>query len=480
VRTLSEKDDLTSAELTRFEHSLDDLERVNAEVTLATSAARAALAGDSSIRGAAGADSAPGQWHQSDRRAAWESTSREPSQLVGNAMRGIELNCEMAERATGRRSDIAPSVRSTLERHPQAADCVIARSDPAYASAFAKLLHVGDPGRAAMSMTDEERLAFARVEAEHRAANEGTGSAGGYGVPVLIDPSIVLLGSGAINPFRSLAKTVTGVSNIWKGVSSVGITAAWTAEAAVVADGTPALQQPSITAYKGTGFVPFSVEIEQDYETFSAQLVTLFVDAREVLETTAFSVGTGTGQPWGIQTRLLNNTYSQITSVTHGTVGLVDIHSTFAALPPRYRPNSVWLGSAVTQNSIRAAGDDRLGQLPGAGYSVGAGLMPVSADGVTMNLLGKHYYESSGFADLPVNTTASAAYLTITDLQKSYVIFDRMNSAQVELVSHLVDPSTGRPTGQRGALYYWRVGADVTNSSGVGATGAMTLLNKTS
>lgn len=74
-----------------------------------------------------------------------------------------------------------------------------------------------------------------------------------------------------------------------------------------------------------------------------------------------------------------------------------------------------------------------------------------------MMLLGHPFYESSGFADLPVNSTTAAAYLTVTDLTKSYIIFDRMNSATVELVPHLFDPSTGRPIGQRGAYYYWRV-----------------------
>ena len=65
--------------------------------------------------------------------------------------------------------------------------------------------------------------------------------------------------------------------------------------------------------------------------------------------------------------------------------------NTFAALPPRYRPNSVWLGSAVTQNAIRQSGDDRLGQLSGAGYAAGSSLMPVAADGVSMLLLVHKY-----------------------------------------------------------------------------------------
>jgi HK97 family phage major capsid protein len=480
VRTFSEKADLTEAEEKMFERYLTALDQVSAELVLATNAARSALANDPNVRTASGADTvAPAQWRQRDRRAIWESTDHEPDQRVGNAMAGAEMAATMQEKITGNRVDIAPSIRSTLQRHPRAADCVVARSDPAYISAFSKLMAIGDPGRAALSFTDEERDAFARVEIEHRAANEGTGSQGGYGVPVLIDPAIILMGTGAINPFRALAKTETGISNIFKGVASAGVTATWTAEGAAVADGTPTLLQPSINAFKGTCFVPFSIELEADYTSFTEQLTILFVDAQGVLETSAFSTGSGTGQPWGIQTRLVNNTFSQITSTTHGTIGTVDVYGLFAALPPRYRPNASWLGSAVTQNQIRAAGDDRLGNLPGAGYAAGATLMPISENGVQMNLLGHKYWETSGFVDMPANTTASAAYLTVTDLQKSYIIFDRINSGHVDLIPFLFDQATGRPTGQRGAYYSWRVGGDMTNSGTTGENGARVLLNKT-
>ena len=484
IRILADKESLTDAEEQRFEQSLAAYKQLTAEIELATTAAnakRAALRNDPNVTSSQGWDGpAPAQWRQSDRRHAWESADREPDQRVGNAMRGIETACEMAESMTGLRTDIAPSVRSTMERHPRAADAVVARSDPAYVGAFSKLVTIGDPGRAFAAMTAEERDAFGRVEMEHRAANEGTGSAGGYGVPVLIDPAIILMGTGSINPFRALARTRTGVSDIYKGVATAGITAAWTAEGAAVADGTPTLTQPSITAYKGAAWVPFSMELEADYASFTEQLVTLFVDAQAVLETTAFSTGSGSAQPWGIQTRLVNNTFSQITSTTHGTIGVTDVYNVFAALPPRYRPGSVWLGSAVTQNAIRGAGSDLLGQIGGAGYAAGNSLMPISADGVQMLLLGKRYYKSSGFADLPTNSTASAAYLTVTDLSKSYTIFDRMNSAQVKLVPHLFDQATGRPTGQRGAWYSWRVGGDVTNEATTGEMGARTLMNKTS
>ena len=62
--------------------------------------------------------------------------------------------------------------------------------------------------------------------------------------------------------------------------------------------------------------MPFTIELEADYVTFGDQLLTLFMDAQAVLETTALSTGSGSGQPYGIRTRSANNTFSQITSTT--------------------------------------------------------------------------------------------------------------------------------------------------------------------
>ena len=106
-------------------------------------------------------------------------------------------------------------------------------------------------------------------------------------------------------------------------------------------------------------------------------------------------------------------------------------------------------------------------------------MMPISANGVDMNLLGHAYKESSGFADFPTNTTASVPYLTVGDFSKGFIIFDRLNSATIEPVNHLFDTATGRPTGNRGALFLWRVGSDLANPSGSGETGFRVLVNKT-
>jgi HK97 family phage major capsid protein len=46
----------------------------------------------------------------------------------------------------------------------------------------------------------------------------------------------------------------------------------------------------------------------------------------------------------------------------------------------------------------------------------------------------------------------------------NYVIADRIGMT-VDFIAHLFDPTTGRPTGQRGWFAYYRVGADSVNDA---------------
>ena len=46
------------------------------------------------------------------------------------------------------------------------------------------------------------------------------GSAGGYGVPVLIDPSIILTSGAGAAPILDVCRVARVTTNQWKGVSS--------------------------------------------------------------------------------------------------------------------------------------------------------------------------------------------------------------------------------------------------------------------
>ena len=119
-------------------------------------------------------------------------------------------------------------------------------SDPSYATAFGKL--VTRPDTARHEFDDGEAAAVRAVGdvMSERALAEGTGSTGGYAVPVQIDPSILLSSNGAINPLRELATVTTTTTNRWTGVSSDGVVASFDTEGAEVSDDTPILAQPVV------------------------------------------------------------------------------------------------------------------------------------------------------------------------------------------------------------------------------------------
>ena len=86
------------------------------------------------------------------------------------------------------------------------------------------------------------------------------------------------------------------------GVASDGITAAFETEATEVADGAPTLEQPVVNLEKAHVFVPFSIEVGQDWATLQSELARLFADAKDVLEADKFTNGTAAPEPVGLIT----------------------------------------------------------------------------------------------------------------------------------------------------------------------------------
>lgn len=86
---------------------------------------------------------------------------------------------------------------------------------------------------------------MAAVQTEQRAMSTSD-SAGGYMIPLTLDPAVQLTSSGSINPLRQISRVVQIATDSWNGVTSAGVTAEWTAEAAEMADASPTLGSPSI------------------------------------------------------------------------------------------------------------------------------------------------------------------------------------------------------------------------------------------
>lgn len=355
------------------------------------------------------------------------------------ALRAIESRANVLTTKAGDR--LVELVRRDHTGHDSRYLAAVA--DPAYRSAFVKRLM--RPDTAHQEFTPEEAQAVSRVgEAmSQRAMAIGTGSAGGFAVPFDLDPTIALTSDGAVNPIRELASVTTiTFADEWRGLTSEGVTAQFVPEATEAEDNSPELQQPVIRPERAQCFVPFSIEVGQDWESFTEELARLFAEAKDALEAEKFVSGTGTNEPEGLIAGLAGS--SIVKTASPEAFAIDDVYRLQEALPARFQPRATWLASnPVANEAYRFAG-------PGSDEP---GVFNEARDAI----LGKPYREVS---TMDASTaTPGQKVLAYGDLAVAYKIVDRIGLT-IELVPHLFGPNQ-RPTGQRGLYAIWRVGAGV-------------------
>lgn len=328
---------------------------------------------------------------------------------------------------------------------------------PDYRAGFMRLV-----SRATPVLSSEQSRAVERWE-ELRAMSIGVDGGGGYGVPVLIDPTIVLTAQGSPNDFFNLARVETITTDAWKGVSSAGVSWQFRAEAAAASDNSPTLAQPTVPAYRADGYIPYSLEVDQDYPGFAAEMHRLLGEGYSELLVDKFTTGTGSDQPTGIVPALDAVVGSEVATGTAGTIAAADINKVWAALPIRYRRNSAWMSSTGVNNVIQ-----QLGSGNDAAFTV-----DFTAEGVPI-VKGHRAYLNDYMAAPAVGT--AAANLAIVGDWSNYLIAQRAGMS-IELIPHVFNAAgtLTLPTGQRAWFAWARVGANVIN-----AAGFRLLQNKTS
>jgi HK97 family phage major capsid protein len=304
------------------------------------------------------------------------------------------------------------------------------------------------------------------LKAAQRSLTLGTAS-GGYLLPYVLDPTIVLTSDGSTNPYRQMAEIKTTTSNAWQGVNSAGVQMGWLDEGAQATDNTPVAGQIQIFAKKAAAWVIGSFESVGD-TNFADQLPRLLADAKDILEEQAFARGTGgtgnAGQPLGIinslgtgQKVLAGGSGVPAFTGTAGSGGangggLSDVLVLNAALGPRFRMSASvgWVMTITNINRIRA-----IDQYGGAAFLANLG------QGQPTTLLEKQLRESPSLTQTPGTGTALvAASAVFGDWSKFYVV-DRIGSTM------LFDPlvksagTANMPSGNQGWFYYWRVGSGV-------------------
>jgi HK97 family phage major capsid protein len=209
----------------------------------------------------------------------------------------------------------------------------------AYRSAFGKMLL--EPQSAHLRWTPDEHEAMAGVNREMEFQRAlGISGTGNYGVPLQLDPTIVLTSSGALNPIRQIARVEQTAVNQVNMVTSTGVTAAFAAEATEASDNSPTLVQPIAYVEKAFAFIPFSIEVGEDWQGLTGELSRLLVDAKDVLEAQKFVTGLGhtSHEPQGLIAA--GGATAIITSGSTAAIHVADIYSTIETLGYRFRPNA--------------------------------------------------------------------------------------------------------------------------------------------
>jgi HK97 family phage major capsid protein len=371
------------------------------------------------------------------------------SEVRDRALRALDNRNDTAHLRTDQKEWVERQVR----RDPDIARRILVTENEHYREAWMKLVTQGND--AAPFLSDDERQAV-RAWQEFRAMSENTTTAGGFGIPVFIDPSIILTAQGSGNPFLTIAKQVTVQTNEWKGVTSAGVSWTFQTEAAAVTDASPTLAQPTVRVHMARGFIPYSIEVGQDYPQFADEMSTLLAEGYDELLINKFTQGSGSGEPFGILTALSANTNVRVTVTTSGTIGSPDPYKVWKALPQRFRKNASWLMSVGVNNAIRQIGTTNVFH----GYTVN---LP---EGWADQLFDSPVYESPYMPDTTTSTSATTGVAVVGDFS-NYVVA-RRGGMSVELIPHLFQQTTagtgvGMPTGQRGWFAYARIGGNSVN-----------------
>jgi HK97 family phage major capsid protein len=348
---------------------------------------------------------------------------------------------EFSAPAADRLDRLARDPRDKMARVARYLDAV---GDASYHSAFGKMVTDPQSGHLKFSPAEVEAVRKVNQISEERALSIGTGSAGQFALPLTLDPSVRLSSSGALNPVRELARSITVDTYEWRGVSSDGVTVSYVAEATAATDASPVLAQPTIRPAQWRAFIPFSIEVGQDWDTLQSELVRLVSDGRDVNDATAFLTGTGTNQPQGVLTGL--TTTQRVQTAGAGAIATGDIYALKNALPARFSPRGVF-----TFNPGRL---DSVYRLTPSGSTTEPQLM-TSRSG---ELLGRQVREWSTMATATSSGTKYGIYGSFED---GYLIVDRLGIT-AELIPHIFGAAQGQfPTGQRGLYVYGRTGAAV-------------------
>lgn len=340
------------------------------------------------------------------------------------------------------------------------AERLMLTENDAYRAAFQKYIASGVTNQP-MILSAEEAGAvdeFRRFEAR-RSASENVTTAGGFGVPVLVDSTVLLTAGAAAAPLLRVCRVEQITTNLWTGVSSAPMQWSYRTEGTEATDNMPTLGQPTVRVHMAQGFLPYTVEVGQDYPGFATEMGRLVDQGYSDLLATKTMTGSGTNEPFGLFVALSNAT-SVITPTTDGTFGGPDVFKVWNALPERFRPNAQWVMSVNVQSAIRQFA---------ASQSSTSAYFSIDLTGGTFRINDRPViitdYAPTGVGGSVPGTTGLQNILAVADFEQSYLWVQRAGMS-IENVPVLFGASNRFPSGQRGLWGWARNGGNVVVQNG--------------
>lgn len=189
---------------------------------------------------------------------------------------------------------------------------------------------------------------------------EGSGSAGGFTVPVTVEGQVIPLAPTDMG-VREIASVISTVMDIKLPRATTISTATAKAEgdgtgSNVFTESEPVLEQFTLSAFMAGVLHQISWELAQDVPAFQQFAVGDMLLAQSLYEENLFVNGTGTGQAQG----LIGNTGAGVTGVAAGTDSYESelLDATFGVmgdLKTPYHPGASWLMSRATSIVLRKA-----------------------------------------------------------------------------------------------------------------------------
>lgn len=359
-------------------------------------------------------------------RAEARSEEDHRERLHDNAKRAIERAAfpAMGQPQEKTREHVTALLARVDDKHGTLAKRILATGSPVYDRAFGKVLMTGPH-----MLTSEEQRAMSLTDGE-----------GGFAVPFQLDPTVLLDSDGSISPLRQIARVETITTKTWQGITSSGITVSRSAEGDAADANEFTVEQPEVSPTRVIADVRYSVEIDQDWTQLRSEVSRLLIDAKMVEEDTAFVTGSGLlVNPAGVASTL--DASSEVVAAGAGGLVLDDLFDLEAAVPVRFRGRSRFLANKSTYQAVRGLGEG----------SDGADLWVRLSGSQPNELLGYPAHEASAMDSLG---TSSGRVLLLGDFSQ-FLIVDRLGMT-VEVNPHIVDPTTGRWTGQRAIVAVWR------------------------